>query len=96
MAKGRPKGLPKYGGRKKGTENKVTQDARALFINIMEGEVSRVKESLDEIRKESHFNYIKCLTNLYPYFMPRTILHEVKDTTEIPLFPDISQSDKDE
>lgn len=67
----RPKGQPKIGGRQKGTENKITQDARELFISIMEGEVCHVQKALADVRNEDSVNYLKLLTNLFPYFIPK-------------------------
>jgi hypothetical protein len=40
------------GGRPKGVENKVTQDAKALFMEIMEGQVPKVQEALNEVKKK--------------------------------------------
>lgn len=65
------KGKPKTGGREKGVENKITQDARERFIEIMEGEVDSVKESLAQVRKEDHGTYLKILAQLLPYFLPK-------------------------
>ena len=65
------KGHKKKGGREKGIENKITQDARELFISVMEGQVPFVKESLAEVRKEDHATYLKLLTNLFPYFISK-------------------------
>ena len=76
----RPKGQPKLGGRQKGTENKVTQDARARFMDIMEGEVDHVKDSLSEVRKEDKATYLKLLAQLFPYFLPKMTEVNVKGT----------------
>lgn len=65
------KGKPKTGGREKGVENKITQDARERFIEIMEGQVALVKESLEQVRKEDHGTYLKILAQLFPYFLPK-------------------------
>lgn len=69
--KGDPK--PSNSGKKKGSENKATKDAKSLFIKIMEGQVEHVEEALDEVRKKSPFNYILCFSKLAPYFMPKQI-----------------------
>ena len=60
-AKGRPKGSP----------NKVTEEARALFIHIMEGEVQNIQDALDGLRNESADKYLRALSQLFPYFMPK-------------------------
>jgi hypothetical protein len=66
-------GKPKTGGKKKGTPNKVTKDAKALFVQIMEGQVDHVEQALNDIREKSPFNYILCFSKLAPYFMPKQI-----------------------
>lgn len=60
-------------GKKKGSENKATHEARMVFKEIMEGEIQNVKESLEKIRKQSPYNYIVCFSKLAPYFMPKQI-----------------------
>lgn len=65
------KGHTKKGGREKGVENKITQDAKEKFMLIMEGEIDHVKEALDEVRKEDKANYLKILAQLIPYFIPK-------------------------
>jgi hypothetical protein len=62
---GNPKGRPKGAG------DKVTAEARALFIQIMEGEVGHIQDSLDGLRHESADKYLKALSGLFPYFMPK-------------------------
>jgi hypothetical protein len=74
------KGKPKTGGREKGVENKITQDARARFMDIMEGEVDHVKDSLEEVRKEDKATYLKLLAQLFPYFLPKMTEVNVKGT----------------
>jgi len=69
--KGDPK--PPGSGKKKGSENQTTKDARALFTKIMEGQVDHVEEALDKVRAKSPFNYILCFSKLAPYFMPKQI-----------------------
>lgn len=58
-------------GRPKGAANKVTAEKRALFLSVMEGQVEHIEDSLDRIREESDEKYVKALTGLLPYFMPK-------------------------
>jgi len=58
-------------GRKKGSPNKVTAEKRMLFRSIMEGQVDHIEDSLDRIREESDEKYVKALTGLLPYFLPK-------------------------
>lgn len=58
-------------GRPKGAPDKVTKETRILFLNIMEGQVEHIEDSLDRIREDSDEKYVKALTGLMPYFMPK-------------------------
>jgi len=58
-------------GRPKGKSNKVTAETREVFAHIMEGQVTHIEDSLDRIREESDEKYIKALTGLLPYFLPK-------------------------
>ena len=62
---GNPKGRPK------GAQDKVSREARSLFIHIMEGEVGHIQDALDGLRNESADKYLRALAHLLPYFMPK-------------------------
>jgi len=64
-------------GRPKGAKDKVTAEARALFVSIMEGEVQHIEDALDGLRTESSEKYLKALAALFPYFMPKQVETEV-------------------
>jgi hypothetical protein len=79
--KGRKKGTPKSGGRKEGTPNKTTAEARALFVSIMNDEIDNIKEALVLIRKESPAKYCDALAKLFQYTMPKQL--DIKSDTII-------------
>ena len=58
-------------GRPKGSPNKVTAEKRELFLAVMEGQMDNIEDSLDRIREESDEKFIKALTGLLPYFLPK-------------------------
>ncbi len=58
-------------GRPKGSKDKVTAEARTLFVSIMQGEVKHIEDALDGLRNESAEKYLKALSSLFPYFMPK-------------------------
>jgi hypothetical protein len=58
-------------GRPKGSQDKVTRQTRQLFMSIMEGQVDYIEDALDRIRENDDEKYIKALTGLLPYFMPK-------------------------
>lgn len=68
-------------GKPKGAENKTTKAAKELFVQIMEGEVDHIKESLDKIRIKDPAMYLQTLSKFYPYFMPKKM--EIDTPTEI-------------
>lgn len=74
MARGPGKGNTNNpNGRKKGTPNKTTQEARQLFINIMNGEIENIKAALDKIRGDKPEKYLECLAKLFQYTMPKQL-----------------------
>jgi hypothetical protein len=50
---GRPKGLPKYGGRKKGTPNKATADIKALALQYTPLSFKALAEIIEHGQSES-------------------------------------------
>lgn len=64
-------------GRPKGAKDKLTSEARQLFVHVMEGEVQHIEDALDGLRNESSEKYIKALSSLFPYFMPKKVENEV-------------------
>ena len=64
-------------GRPKGTSNKVTAASRELFVTVMEGEMGFIKEELALLRESSGEKYLKALSGLLPYFMPKQSETEV-------------------
>lgn len=68
-------------GRPKGAKDKITREARDLFVSIMNGEVKHIEDALDALRSESSEKYLKALSGLLPYFMPKQA--ELSVTTDI-------------
>ncbi len=60
-------------GKPKGAETKTNKRARELFVEIMEGEVDNIKESLNEIRQKDKGKYLEVLSKFFPYFIPKKI-----------------------
>ena len=68
---GKPKGLPKTGGREKGTQNKSTEEAKKLFIKIMSGNINKFKTALDYLYKKDKIEWLKVINKFFPYYLPR-------------------------
>lgn len=58
----------KYGGRKKGTPNKLTKELRSLLKNIVYNELENIEKSLDELEPKQR---IELVINMMPYVFPR-------------------------
>lgn len=64
-------------GRPKGAQGKVTQEVREMFMNVMEGQLTHVENELDLLREESAEKYLKALSSLLPYFLPKQTENEI-------------------
>jgi hypothetical protein len=49
----------------------VTAASRELFVTVMEGEMQFIQEELALLRESSGEKYLKALSGLLPYFMPK-------------------------
>lgn len=67
----RPKGQPKYGGRQKGTINKVTAESKDLFSTIIAGHIPNIHNALNEVFEKDKALYLKSISALLPYFLPK-------------------------
>lgn len=63
----RPKGTPKTGGRKAGTPNKVTQDAREWLTQLVEGNREQIERDLQSLDPKDRLQVLE-------KFMQYTIL----------------------
>jgi hypothetical protein len=64
-------------GRPKGVKNKVTTSTKELFDAMMEGKMQFVSEALDILQEENAEKFLKCYTNLLPFFMAKHSQTEV-------------------
>ena len=71
------KGNTQGKGRPKGKNNKVSEASKSLFVGIMEEELDHVHNSLQLLREESAEKYLKALSSLFPYFMPKQLEQDV-------------------
>jgi hypothetical protein len=69
----RTKGAIKSGGRKQGTPNRTTKEARELFVQIMNAEIPNIKDALRLIKVESPFRYVDALAKLFQYTIPKQL-----------------------
>jgi hypothetical protein len=84
-------------GRPKGARDKVSTAAREIFVQVMEGEMDNIKDSLQILRESSDEKYLKALSRLMPYFMPKQIEQEItmKEPTGTPTwFDEVLQNEE--
>lgn len=67
------KGSQKTGGKIKGSENKVTKQAKELFVQILEGEVQHIQKAFAEVREDDPSKYLDLFAKYAKYFIPAQI-----------------------
>lgn len=58
----------KYGGREKGTPNKLTKEIRKILNNIVHKELEKVEENLNTLEPKQR---LEILIKLMPYVLPK-------------------------
>lgn len=61
----------KYGGRKKGTSNKSTVQAREAVADFVNGNVDRLESWLDSIAEDSPKDAFNCFMSVVEYNIPK-------------------------
>jgi hypothetical protein len=80
---GKPFEKGKAPGKPKGATNKIDKAAKELFLEIMEGEVDHIKDSLESLRKKDKGKYLEVLAKFFPYFIPKKLEHNIPGQTVI-------------
>jgi hypothetical protein len=70
----------KYGGRQKGTPNKLTKELRTVLKDILYQELEQIQEHLDSLKPKER---IELLIKLMPYVLPKVT--SISHTTNEPL-----------
>ena len=70
----------KYGGRQKGTPNKLTKELRSILKNILFQELEQIQAHLDSLNSKDR---IELLIKLLPYVLPKVT--SISHTTNEPL-----------
>lgn len=85
---GRPKGLPKTGGRQAGTPNKATGVARMAFANFVDNNADRLQDWLDEIAANEKLGpkaAFDCLMQVAEFHVPKLARTEHIGDSEKPI-----------
>ena len=70
----------KYGGRQKGTPNRITKELRSLLKDVLYEEIEALQEHLDALNPKER---VELLIKLMPYALPKVT--SVSHTTNEPL-----------
>jgi hypothetical protein len=70
----------KYGGRQKGTPNKLTKELRSVLKDILYQELEQIQEHLETLNSKER---VELLIKLMPYALPKVT--SVSHTTNEPL-----------
>ncbi len=58
-------------GKPKGATNKVTQEARELFLITIENEVTHLSKAFEQVREKSPKDYLDLIAKYAQYFVPK-------------------------
>ena len=70
----------KYGGRQKGTPNRITKELRSLLKDIMYDEIGALQECLDALNPKER---VELVIKLMPYILPK--VNSISHSTNEPL-----------
>ena len=70
----------KYGGRKKGTPNKLTKEIRTVLKDLIYKELDEIEEHLDSLEPNQR---IEIVIKLIPYVLPK--VESISHSTNEPL-----------
>jgi len=72
MAKGFKKGVasnPK--GKKPGTQNRTTKEAKELLEQILFGQIDNIKQALEAVKDKDPAKYLESCSKLFTYVLPK-------------------------
>ena len=58
-------------GKPVGATNKITQEARELFLQTLEAQVPNIMEAFNEVRKKNPAQYLDLFAKYAQYFVPK-------------------------
>ena len=79
------KGSKKTGGRKKGTQNKVTKDLKPILQTLLQKELKNLPQLITQLEPKER---VDAITKLLPYIIPKmkqvdNIINEIHEPLEI-------------
>lgn len=67
------KGQKKTGGKKKGSENKLTKTAREIFVATLENQVEHIDDAFEQVREKDPAKYLELYAKYAQYFIPKKV-----------------------
>jgi hypothetical protein len=58
-------------GKPKGATNKVTQEARELFLQTLEAQVPNIMQAFEDVREKNPVQYLDLFAKYAQYFVPK-------------------------
>ena len=58
-------------GKPKGAVNKVTQEARELFLQTLEAQVPNIMQAFEDVREKNPVQYLDLFAKYAQYFVPK-------------------------
>jgi hypothetical protein len=58
-------------GKPKGATNKVTNEARELFLQTLEAQVPNIMQAFDDVREKNPVQYLDLFAKYAQYFVPK-------------------------
>lgn len=80
--KGDPK--PKTSGKKKGTQNKATANAREAIAMFVDGNAHRLEQWLDQIAQDNPKDAFNCFQSVIEYHIPKLARTELAPDKDSP------------
>jgi hypothetical protein len=66
-------------GKPKGVNNRITQEARSLFLKTIEDQMPHIAPAFEAVRMENPAEYLKILEKYAQYFIPKKVDITSKD-----------------
>ena len=63
-------------GKPKGAANKLSQEARELFLTTLEGQVDAIGEAFDKVRQDDPAKFLDLFAKYAQYFVPKKTSNE--------------------
>ena len=74
------KGNKEASGRPKGSENKLTTEAREMFVQTLEGQVPNIQQAFSDVLAKSPEKYLDLFAKYAQYFVPKKTESKLKES----------------